>query len=127
MKFKNDIRYTVIQALKAIGSYAVGVFIVLNFLHLKSPMDFVYSSLAAAIVIFFVYFYPKGITVDSGVISFVKSNSIERINLNLRNVTNVELMDKYYNTLLITTRDGAQYQLHPKDARELESVINSHR
>lgn len=127
MKFKIDKRYIAIQSLLAIVGYMLGVFIVLKYLDLRTPLEFVGSSLVAGITIFFVLFYPRNILIKDGSISFVKRNSFERTEVNLATISEVERSYKFYNTLTIITRAGKIYKLYPEDAQGLENVINSYK
>lgn len=125
MKFKIDKQYIAIQSLLAIIGYILGVFIVLNTLDLRTPLEFVGSSLVAGIVLFFVFIYPKNILIKDGSISFVKRNCFERTKVNLADIIQVERSYRFYNTLTIITKEGIKYKLYPEDAQELEKVINS--
>lgn len=125
MKFKIDKQYITIQSLLAIIGYILGVFIVLNTLDLRTPLEFVGSSLVAGIVLFFVFIYPKNILIKDGSISFVKRNCFERTKVNLADIIQVERSYRFYNTLTIITKEGIKYKLYPEDAQELEKVINS--
>lgn len=127
MKFKIDKRYIAIQSLLAIVGYILGVFIVLKYLDLRTPLEFVGTSLVAGITIFFVLFYPRNILIKDGSISFVKRNSFERTEVNLANISQVERSYKFYNTLTIFTKEGRMYKLYPEDAQGLENVINSYK
>ena len=127
MKFKIDKRYIAIQSLLAIVGYMLGVCIVLKCLDLRTPLEFVGSSLVAGITIFFALFYPRNILIKDGRISFVKRNSFERTEVNIADISQVERSYKFYNTLTIITKDGRMYKLYPEDAQELENVINSYK
>lgn len=127
MKFKIDKRYIAIQSLLAIVGYILGVFIVLNNLDLRTPLEFIGTSLVAGITLFFVFLYPKNILIKDGGISFVKRNCIERTKVNLSDITQVKRSYKFYNTLTIITKEGRNYNLYPEDAKELENVINSYK
>lgn len=127
MKFKIDKRYIAIQSLLAIVGYILGVFIVLNNLDLRTPLEFVGTSLFAGITLFFVFLYPKNILIKDGSISFVKRNCFERTKVNLADITQVKCSYKFYNTLIIITKEGRTYRLYPEDAQGLENVINSYK
>lgn len=127
MKFKIDKRYIAIQSLKAIVGYILGVFIVFNLLDLKTPKDFVGTSLFAGIILYFVFVFPKSILIKDGIISFVVKNCVQRTKINLLDITKVECSCKYYNSMVIKTKFGDNYKLHPKNAQRLEEIISSYK
>ncbi len=104
-----------------------GVFIVFNLLDLKTPKDFVGTSLFAGIILYFVFVYPKSILIQDGIISFVVKNCVQRTKINLLDITKVECSCKYYNSMVIKTKFGDNYKLHPKNAKKLEEIIYSHK
>lgn len=108
----------------AVVGYILGVFIVLNNLDLRTPLEFVGTSLFASIALFFVLFFRKNILIKDGSISFVKRNCFERTKVDLADITQVKCSCKFYNTLTIITKEGRKYKLYPEDAQDLETVIN---
>lgn len=127
MKFKIDGKYFAIQSLKVIAAYMLGVFIVLKFLDLESPMDFVGTSSVVAIIFYSVFFFQRNIFIKDGIISFVEKNYIEKYKVKLADITNMEYEYKIYNTVTITTVSGREYKLHPKDAKALMDYLQSYR
>lgn len=126
MKFKIDRRYIAIQLLLAIGGYILGVLIVLKYLDLKAPMDFVGTSLFAGIILYFAFFFPRSILIKDRTLSFVEKNGLERTKVNLADITQIDSSCKPYNTLVIITKSDKTYKLHPKDVQGLEKVIRSY-
>lgn len=125
MKFNIDKRYIVIQSLNAIVCYILGVLIVMYFLHPEDLYDFVGASLFAAIIVFFIYFFPRSIYVKDGIISFGGKNCFKRNHVNLTEITQIKYSCKFYNTVLLVTKSGEEYKLHPKDAVAFEDVVRS--
>lgn len=126
MVFKIDSRYVAVVALKALGAYILGILIVAVFLSLKTPLlDFACTAFVALLPIFFIYLMPKKIRVEDGDISFVKKNSTDRIKINPGEITQLEQSRNLYNTLIITTKSGTQYELHPQDLESLVSAIKA--
>jgi len=128
MVYKIDNRYITVVALKALGAYILGILIVAVFLSLKTPLlDFACTAFVALLPIFFIYHMPKKIRVEDGEISFVKKNSTDRIKINPGEITHLEQSRNLYNTLIITTKSGTQYELHPQDLESLTNAIEAYK
>jgi len=123
MKFKIDTRFIAIQTLKAIAGFIIGLLLVLVFLDIREPIDFAITSFAACIVVYFVNIFPRNIIVMGGIISFVEKYGLKRCNVKLSDIINVETSYKFYNTVMLTTRSGKKYRLHPKDTQTLKDTI----
>lgn len=126
MKFKIDTRYIVLQSLKAIVGYLFGVFIVLYFLDVKAPLEFVGTSLFACIVLYFAFTFPKKIIINDGIIYFAPQNSMKKYEVQLADIVKTEYSRKKYNTVIIFTKSGAKHELHPKDAKTFINALHSH-
>lgn len=124
MELKTDKRFIVAQSLKAIVGYAIGVSFILFFLDLEQPYEVIAICMFVGILLF-LYLFPKNISVNDGTISFRKDNSRKNIDLNLADIAEVESECKYYNTIILTTKSGKKYKLHPEDAQTLEKAIQS--
>lgn len=124
MELKTDKRFIVAQSLKAIAGYVLGVSFILFFLDLEQPYEVIAICMFVGILLF-LYLFPKDISVNDGTISFRKDFSRENIDLNLAYIAEVKLQCKYYNTIILTTKSGKKYKLHPEDAQTLEKAIQS--
>ncbi len=124
MELKTDKRFIVAQSLKAIAGYVLGVSFILFFLDLEQPYEVIAICMFVGILLF-LYLFPKDISVNDGTISFRKDFSRENIDLNLAYIAEVKLECKYYNTIILTTKSGKKYKLHPEDAQTLEKAIQS--
>lgn len=124
MELKTDKRFIVAQSLKAIAGYVLGVSFILFFLDLEQPYEVIAICMFVGILLF-LYLFPKDISVNDGTISFRKDYSRENIDLNLADIAEVKLECKYYNTLILTTKSGKKYKLHPEDAQIFEKAIQS--
>lgn len=124
MELKTDKRFIVAQSLKAIAGYVLDVSFILFFLDLEQPYEVIAICMFVGILLF-LYLFPKDISVNDGTISFRKDYSRENIDLNLADIAEVKLECKYYNTLILTTKSGKKYKLHPEDAQILEKAIQS--
>lgn len=105
----------------------LGVFISLEFLEIKNPIDFVGTSLFAGIILYFVFFFPKNILIKDGVICFMVKNRLEKTKIKLVDVAQIEYGFKFYNIVTIITKTNRKYLLHPKDAKALIDYIQSHK
>lgn len=124
MKFKIDLKYAAIQALKYIAAYIIAALFILYLLNLQDPEGFIISSLLAAITVYFICFFPRSIVIDNGIISFSGKTSYDRIYLNLTDIRKIEVDSKYYNTVTIFTKSGIKYTLHPADPAALISSLH---
>lgn len=126
MIFKIDKRYIAIRSLLVIVCYMFGVLIILSFTDLKSPIDFVASSLFASVIMYFIFFFPRKIVIKDGMINFVESNRFKRSKVRLADITQTDYVCRFYNTVTIFTKSGGDYKLHPKDANDLINYIQAH-
>lgn len=124
MKFKIDLKYTAIQALKYIAGYVIAVLFILCFLNLQDPEGFILSSLMAAVTIYFVCFFPRSIVIDNGIISFSGKTSYDRIYLDLADIRKIEVDSKPYNRVTFFTKSGTEYTLHPAAPASLISNLH---
>lgn len=125
MKFKIDRRFIASQTFKAIAGYLIGLLIVLWFLDIKEPLDFIVISLVAGILVYFMSVFPRKIIVIDGIMSFVEKYGWERCRVKLTDITDMETEHKLYNTVILMTRSGKKYILHPKDAMALKDAVFS--
>ncbi len=125
MRFRIDIIYIALQALKAIIGYFVGIMIVLYFRDFADIWDIVVPSLCAAIILFVIFMIPKSIIVKDGIISFTKENHHERVKVKLTEIIRIETNTYLYNTLTIFTKAGKKYRLHPEDLQAMESILSN--
>ncbi len=123
MKFRIDIKYIVVQALKALTAYLIGIFIILSFRSHSDLWDIVLPSLFAGVTLFVIFMIPRSISVMNRTISFTKENCAERITIKLVDIINIETDFHLYNTLTLITRSGNKYRLHPEDLQGLQNEI----
>ena len=126
MEFKIDKRYITIRTLLSFGSYLVAVLFIIYFLGTKEPLEFVGESFSAAILIYFIIIYPRKIIGRDGYISFVKNGDYVRTIIDLDEIISAESRFKRYNTVVIRTRYGNEYILHPQDPQALISYLGKH-
>ena len=126
MEFKIDKRYVTIRTLLSFGSYLVAVLFIIYFLGTKEPLEFVGESFSAAILIYFIIIYPRKIIGRDGYISFVKNGDYVRTIIDLDEIISAESRFKRYNTVVIRTRSGNEYILHPQDPHALISYLGKH-
>ncbi len=124
MKFRIDGRFIALQALGCIACYALGVLIVFAICNVNDPVGFIGASFIAATALYSVYFYPRAIFINDGVVSIKKKNSWKRIKVELSDIVSAETSTKFYNTVTMTTKFGNTFQLHPKDAQAFMSALN---
>ena len=123
MKFSIDKRYSFIRALLMSAGYLFGVCIVIFLLNNQDPVGFLGSSLIACVLLYVAFFRPKTIYVKDGNINFAKDGDYNRTSISLKDIVNVEISFKPYNTLKLTTKSGHTYSLHPENLQELESAL----
>lgn len=126
MKFKIDKKYITIRTLETFGIYVGVVLFILYFLGTKEPLEFIGESFSATILIYFVIIYPRKIIGRDGYISFVKNGDYVRTIIDLDEIISVESRFKRYNTVVIRTRSGNEYVLHPQDPQELISYLGKY-
>lgn len=124
MKFKIDLKYAAIQALKYIAAYIIAALFILYLLNLQDPEGFIISSLLAAITVYFICFFPRSIVMYNGIISFSGKTSYDRIYLDLADIRKIEVDSKLYNTVTFFTKSGTEYTLHPTDPAALISSLH---
>ena len=123
MKFSIENRYSFIRALLMLAGFLFGVCIVIFLLNNQDPVGFLGSSLIACVLLYVVFFRPKTIYVKDGNINFAKDGDYNRTTISLKDIVNIEISIKPYNTLKLTTKSGHTYSLHPKNLQELESAL----
>ena len=124
MKLRIDGRFIALQALGCIACYALGVLIVFAICDVNDPVGFIGASFIAATALYSVYFYPRAICINDGVVSIKKQNSWKRIKVRLSDIVSAETRSNFYNTVTITTKLGDTYQFHPKDAQAFMNALN---
>lgn len=123
MKYGIDIKYIALFILKVLAAYGVSLIIVLTFFNLSDPSGFVISSITAAIVILWVFLFPRPITVRDGNLDFRKKYSLEKISIPIDHIIRVEIESDWYNKVTITTAAGTKYELYPSDPRALKEML----
>ena len=123
MKFPIDRIYIAIQILKVFVYYILALTFVLLLLKPKDQLGFFGSSLLACTSIYIGLFYPGNISVSNGTISFKKTNSYEKSEIKIIDITRVETTFRLFNTVSLTVKSGAIYHLHPRDVKALEKVL----
>lgn len=124
MKFTSDWRFTAMQILKTIVGYIISISFVLCVLKPADQLGSIGSILAFCVVMFFVYFFPRSIYINDGIVSFVRDNSYGRCKVALSEITKVEQKPGLYNTLELTTESGIVYRLHPSKINEFMQMIS---
>ncbi len=124
IKFKTDNRYIVVYFLKFIAYYIISLLFVLCFKP-KDPLGFFGASLLSCITIYVGLFNPGSIIVRNGIISFKRTNSYARTEVEITNIARVETSSSLFNTLKIFTKAGDTYNLHPKELTALEKYLNN--
>lgn len=123
MKFHIDRRYIVIQILKFFVYYILGLTFVLFFLKPKDQLGFIGASLLACTTIYFGLFSPGKIFISKDIISFKGTNSYERSEVKITDITKVETTFGLFNTITLIVKSGAIYHLHPRDVDALEKLL----
>lgn len=106
-----------------IVGYVLGILLVVFMLSPKDIVGLIGTSSLVGIVIFCIFFFPRSIIVEDGSISFVPPNSYERLKIKLSDIVKVESSFKIYNTVMIFTKSGMYFKLHPKDPRYLIEIV----
>ena len=68
-------------------------------------------------------FFPANISVKNGTISFKRTDSYEKSEIKITDITRVETTSGLYNTVTLTVKSGVIYHLHPRDVKALEKVL----
>jgi hypothetical protein len=123
MKFPIDRRYIAVQILKVCVYYILALTFVLLFLKPKDQIGFFGASLLACITIYYGLFFPANISVKNGTISFKRTDSYEKSEIKITDITRVETTSGLYNTVTLTVKSGVIYHLHPRDVKALEKVL----
>ena len=127
MKFQIDGRFIAIHALECAVYYAMGVLIVFAICNVNDPIGFIGASFIAATALYTVYFYPRAICINDGIILMKKNNSWKKVKVKLSDIVTIQTNSKFYNTVTISTKSGVKYHLHPRDVVALENAIESKR
>lgn len=123
MEFKIDERFVVIQSLKAIVGYLIGVCFVLYFIRLDEPLPFVVGSLFGCVALYFITVFPRKIMVVGGTLSFMNKYGLKRKIITLEDIKDVHIDSGLYKTMTVMTKSGKRIVIHPRDCRKLEKVL----
>ena len=105
----------------------MGVLIVFAICNVNDPIGFFGASFIAATALYSVYFYPRAICINDGIILMKKNNSWKKVKVKLSDIVTIQTNSKFYNTVTISTKSGVKYHLHPRDVVALENAIESKR
>ena len=126
MKFRNDTKYVVAQTLKAAAGYLIGLSIVLLLFDLEDKLGFGISSLFADILLYCLLM-PRAINIKGDFISFVTEHELTRREIELSDIADVQVeKGRLYDTVVITTKSGEKYRLHPADKQAFRDALTSH-
>ena len=123
MKYGIDIKYIALLILKVLVAYGISLVIVMSFFNLSDRSGFVLSSITAAIIIFWVFLFPRPITVRDGNLNFRKKYSLERISIPISHIVSADIKSGWHNRVIITTVSGSQYDLFPSDPQALKEML----
>lgn len=115
---------SLIQSLKALAGFLIGLNVVLQIFTDIDRTDFLIGSLFGSVVVFLCLFYPRDIFAGDRYVSFVSQNGF-REHIAIQDIVKEEVCKRWFcRSICITTKHGKKYQLYPQDFTTPEEIIS---